>query len=114
MVISAKYIPDKNDIIWIDLNPTRGHEQSNTRPVLVLTPKEYNKILGLFVGCPITSKVKNYPFEVVIGEGKVKGVILADQVRSMDWKNRRPTFIQTASADVVKEVERNIKLLLLT
>lgn len=112
MVKSTKYIPDKNDIIWIDLNPTRGHEQSNTRPVLVLTPKEYNKILGLFVGCPITSQIKGYPFEVTIEEHKVKGAVLADQVRSMDWKNRKPKYIQTASLDLVKEVERNIKMLL--
>lgn len=114
MVNQKKYVPDKNDIIWIDLNPTRGHEQADTRPVLVLTAKAYNEVLGLFVGCPITSKIKDYPFEVVISESKVNGVVLSDQIRSMDWRNRKPTFIQAASTDVVKEVERNIKLLLLT
>lgn len=112
MVKSNMYVPDKGDIIWVDLNPTRGHEQSNVRPVLVLTPKSYNKILGLFIGCPITSQIKGYPFEVRVEEIEVQGVILADQIRSMDWKNRKIKFIQTASSDVVSDVESTIKLLL--
>jgi len=114
MVKPKTYIPDKNDIIWIDLNPTRGHEHSNTRPVLVLTPKEYNEILGLFIGCPITSQAKGYPFEVLVEENKIKGVVLTDQVRSMDWKNRRPKYIQKASVDLTSEVKQKIKLLLFT
>ena len=113
-MVTKTYVPDKNDIIWIDLSPTRGHEQSNVRPVLVLTPKEYNNRLGLFVGCPITAQIKGYPFEVSVAEEKVQGVVLADQIRSMDWKSRKVKFIQTASSELVTEVERNIKMLLFT
>ena len=112
MVTSKLYTPDRGDIIWINLNPTRGHEQSNVRPVLVLTPKEYNKILGLFIGCPITSQEKGYPFEVLMREKKVQGVCLADQIRSMGWKSKKIKFIQKASSELVTEVERTIKMLL--
>lgn len=114
MVTSKLYTPDRGDIIWINLNPTRGHEQSNVRPVLVLTPKEYNKILGLFIGCPITSQEKGYPFEVLMREKKVQGVCLADQIRSMNWKSRKIKFIQTAPSELVTEVERTLKMLFFT
>lgn len=111
-MVKKEYVPDRLDVIWIDLNPTRGHEQSNTRPIIVLTTKAYNKRLGLLVGCSITSHIKGYPFEVQIDEKKVHGVVLADQVRSMDWRNRRLKFIQKAPQHIFEEVERKIKMLL--
>ncbi|MCR4347324.1 MAG: endoribonuclease MazF [Sulfuricaulis sp.] len=85
-----RYVPDRGDVVWIDFNPTKGHEQAGHRPALVLSPRSYNDIWGLFVCCPITSKVKGYPFEVpVLGSPDIAGVVLADQVKNLDWRARR-------------------------
>jgi len=82
------YIPDSGDILWIMFNPQAGH-----RPALVLSPKAYNGKVGLALLCPITNQVKGYPFEVLIPEGlEIKGAILSDQVKSLDWKARNAKF----------------------
>ena len=87
------YIPDSGDIVWILFDPQAGHEQSGRRPALVLSPRAYNGKVGLAVLCPITSQIKGYPFEVMIPEGLgVSGVILSDQVKSLDWKARKAEF----------------------
>jgi mRNA interferase MazF len=84
------YIPESGDIVWITFNPQAGHEQSGHRPALVLSSKAYNGKVGLAILCPITSQVKGYPFEVIIPEGlEISGVILSDQVKSLDWKARK-------------------------
>lgn len=84
------YIPDSGDIVWILFDPQAGHEQSGRRPALVLSPRAYNGKVGLAVLCPIASQIKGYPFEVMIPEGLgVSGVILSDQVKSLDWKARK-------------------------
>jgi mRNA interferase MazF len=94
MVKSKQYIPDRGDIIWITLRPQAGHEQAGRRPALVLSPREYNGKVGLSLLCPITSQVKGYPFEVVIPDRlPVRGVILSDQVKSLDWRARMADFI---------------------
>jgi len=96
------YIPKAGDIVWIDFQPTRGHEQKGERPALVLSPKEYNTKVGLMLVCPVTSTVKGYPFEVVLtGTKKVRGVVLADQVRSVDWRLRHTRYIESVSFDVL-------------
>ena len=83
------FIPDRGDVVWINLDPQAGHEQAGVRPVLVLSPSAYNGRVGLMVCCPITTQSKGYPFEVLIKNNlKVSGVILADQVKSLDWKAR--------------------------
>lgn len=84
-----KYIPDKGDIVWINLNPTRGSEQKGKRPAIVISPKSYNSASGLALLCPITSQAKRYPFEVSVKSKNISGVILVDQIRSMDWKERK-------------------------
>ena len=87
------YVPDSGDIVWIMFNPQAGHEQTGHRPVLVLSPKAYNGKVGLALLCPITSQIKGYPFEVLIPEDlDVKGAILSDQVKSLDWKARKAQF----------------------
>ena len=86
------YVPQRGDVIWITLNPQAGHEQAGRRPAVVLSPVAYNGKVGLAILCPITSQVKGYPFEVRIPDGlPVRGVILADQVKSLDWKARKPS-----------------------
>ena len=107
------YIPVRGDVVWINLNPQTGHEQKGRRPALVLSPEDYNKKVGLAIFCPITNQVKGYPFEVLIPEGlKTSGVILADQVKSLDWKTRNAELICRIPEEVTKIVLERIYTLL--
>jgi mRNA interferase MazF len=104
------YVPDRGDIVWLDFNPQAGREQANRRPALVLSPAAYNGKVRLAVVCPITTKVKGYPFEVAIPEGlPVSGVVLADQVKSLDWQVRNAEFIckvpSTTSAEAIAKLK---------
>jgi mRNA interferase MazF len=98
------YVPDRGDILWLQFNPQSGHEQAEHRPALVLSPSSYNRVSGLMLCCPMTSQKKGYPFEVVISDqpGKIS-VVLADQVKSLDWKTRQAVKKGTASSNVVME-----------
>jgi len=105
------YIPDRGDIIWLKFDPQKGHEQKGRRPGIVLSKKEYNQKSNLAIICPITSKIKDYPFEVRINS-IIQGVILSDQIRSIDWKSRNAAFIEKTSEEILKEILENIDLLL--
>ncbi|MCM3593637.1 endoribonuclease MazF [Brevibacillus borstelensis] len=108
-----QYAPDRGDIIWLQFNPQSGHEQSGKRPALVLSPKIYNEKVGLALLCPITSKKKGYPFEVELPAGlEVSGVILSDQIKSLDWRAREATFICKASPEALQSVLQKVNLLL--
>jgi mRNA interferase MazF len=98
------YIPDRGDLVWLQFNPQSGHEQVGRRPALTLSPKAYNQKVGLAIFCPVTSQEKGYPFEVKIKEGEIKGTILADQVKSLDWRQRDVKFIARAPLKVINEV----------
>jgi mRNA interferase MazF len=99
--------------VWIDFNPQAGHEQAKRRPALVLSPKSYNARAGLALLCPVTSAAKGYPFEVGLPPGlRVSGVVLADQVRSLDWRARKATREDKAPPEVVSEVIAKIEALL--
>ena len=107
------YIPDSGDIVWLTFSPQTGHEQSGRRPALVLSPAAYNERVGLALFCPITSQIKGYPFEVILQESsKVNGVILSDQIKSLDWKIRKAEFAGKISQAELKEVASKIKALL--
>src|SRR5438477_8221704 len=107
------YTPDSGDIVWIMFNPQAGHEQAGHRPALVLSPKAYNGKVGLALLCPITSQVKGYPFEVKIPQGLgIAGVILADQVKSLDWRARQAELIDKLPGEVVGDVLRKLGTLL--
>ena len=113
MVKTKAYVPVRGDIVWINFNPQSGHEQKGRRPALVLSPEEYNKKVGLAIFCPVTNQVKGYPFEVLIPEEmKVLGVILADQVKSLDWKTRNTELICRIPEEVTKIVLERIYTLL--
>jgi len=112
MVKNKLYIPDRGDIVWINLNPQKGHEQSGKRPAIVLSPKEYNGKTNLFLVCPVTSRIKKYPFEVVINEEKIKGAVLSDQIRNMDWKARKVCFIQKISQTAMQEIQQKFLVLI--
>ncbi|MEA3336053.1 MAG: endoribonuclease MazF [Chloroflexota bacterium] len=107
------YKPKRGDIIWLTFNPQAGHEQAGRRPALVLSPVAYNGKVGLAILCPITSKVKGYPFEVVIPNGlKITGAILSDQVKNLDWKTRKAEFVCTLPTVTVDEVLLKLNTLL--
>ena len=107
------YVPERGDVVWITFNPQAGHEQAGRRPAVVLSPKSYNGKVGLALLCPITGQVKSYPFEVAIPEGlPVNGVILSDQVKSLDWKVRNAEKACSLPEDSMKKVLQRVKALI--
>ena len=105
--------PRRGDLIWLSFTPQTGREQAGRRPALVLSPEAYNRKTGLALICPVTSKVKGYPFEVPLTTtAGVQGVVLADQLRSLDWRARRAEWIEQAQPKVVKRVLKLLDTLL--
>jgi mRNA interferase MazF len=103
----ARFVPDRGDLVWLDFEPQRGREQSGRRPAVVISPRSYNGKIGLALFCPVTSRVKGYPFEVALpGESRVKGVVLADQIKSLDWRARRARLIERSSACLGSVLDR--------
>jgi len=97
--------PERGDLIWLSFTPQSGREQAGRRPALVVSPLAYNSKVGLALTCPITSRVKGYPFEVALPDGcSVQGVVLADQLRSLDWRSRQAELIGAAPMAVVERV----------
>jgi len=111
--MAGNFIPHRGDVVWIDMQPQTGHEQSGRRPAIVLSPKSYNGKVGLALLCPITNQTKGYPFEVIIPSGlKVTGVVLSDQVKSLDWKIRDAEFCAKVPEAVVLEIFKKLETLL--
>jgi mRNA interferase MazF len=109
----APYIPQRGDIVWIDFDPSQGSEIQKTRPALVVSPLNYNEKVGLALLCPITSHTKGYPFEVdLCFQKNLKGVVLADQVKSLDWEARNAKFIMKAPVTVINEVIQKLSVLI--
>ena len=107
------YVPARGDLIWFDFDPQAGHEQGGRRPAVVLTVREYNQLIGLAVVCPVTRKVKGYPFEVVLPAGlPVAGAVLSDHVKSQDWRTRRAEFIGKLDAATLNAVLQRTRSLL--
>jgi mRNA interferase MazF len=105
--------PDRGDLVWISLDPQAGHEQAGRRPGIVLSPSAYNDLVGLALFCPITSRVKGYPFEVALPDGgPITGVVLADQVKSLDWRARNSEVVGRVSADILANVIGKLSTLL--
>ena len=102
--MAKRYVPERGDIVWLQFDPQAGHGQAGKRPALVLSPSAYNGRVGLALLCPITSRQKGYPFEVLLPSGlPVSGVVLADQLRSLDWRVREAALICRAPDPVVAE-----------
>ncbi len=103
------YVPERGDLVWLHFDPQSGHEQSGRRPALVISPKGYNRKVGLALFCPITSRVKGYPFEVELPEGmKVAGAILADQVKSLDWRARKADRMGKVTPDIIDQTTARV------
>ncbi len=111
--MARAYVPERGDVVWVDLDPRIGREQAGHRPALVLSPAAYNGRTGLALMCPITSRIKGYPFEVRIAAGRrIDGVVLADHIKTLDWRGRRVRLAARARADVVDEVLAKLLLLI--
>lgn len=111
--MSAGYVPERGDVVWITLTPQAGHEQAGRRPAVILSPASYHAKVSLAICCPITGRVKGYPFEVALPEGlPVSGVILADHVKSLDWKAKNAERIGVLPEGVVAEVLAKLQALL--
>jgi len=111
--VKAAFVPDAGDLVWVTFDPQAGREQAGRRPALVLSPKIYNVRSGLALICPITNQAKGYPFEVVIPSGgSSSGVILADHLKSIDWKARHAERLGRCSDEVMDEVRAKLAPLL--
>ena len=107
--------PERGELIWLTFTPQSGREQAGRRPALVVSPSAYNTKVGLALVCPITSKAKGYPFEVPLpNEGPVQGVVLADQLRSLDWRSRQAEVIGPAPIAVLERVLQLLGTLLIS
>jgi mRNA interferase MazF len=109
--MSKGYVPDAGDVVWLNFNPQAGHEQAGRRPALVVSPAAYNSRTSLMLCCPMTTQIKHYPFEVLIAGG-APGVVLADQVKSLDWHKRRAKRKGKVSASELAEVRAKIHALI--
>ena len=99
------YAPSRGDVVWLDFNPQKGHEQAGRRPAFVLSPATYNSKVGLALFCPIANQSKGYPFEVdVPAELEVTGTVLADQIKNLDWRARNASFICQLPDDVIEQI----------
>ena len=108
----GKYIPERGDIVWLDFSPQSGHEQRGRRPALVLSPKSYNAKSSLCLCLPITSRIKGYPFEVLLPETlEIHGAVLSDQLKSLDHVARNAAFVCRAPEEVVEEVKKLVGVL---
>ncbi len=112
-MVAGPHVPDAGEIVWLAFTPQAGHEQAGRRPALVLSSRIYNRKSGLALFCPITSNRKGYPFEVGLpASAEVTGVILADQIKSLDWRARNAQFACSAPPTVVGEVLDKLSVLL--
>jgi len=112
-MVKKGYVPQRGEVVWITLNPQAGHEQAGRRPAVVLSPGAYNEKVELAILCPVTNQIKGYPFEVLLPAGlPVTGAILADQVKSLDWRVRDAEWICALPPRVVAEILQKLGTLL--
>jgi mRNA interferase MazF len=109
--MAMQYVPDAGEVVWMNFTPQAGHEQAGHRPALVLSPAAYNGKTSLIVCCPLTTQIKNYPFEVFIG-GAPPSAVLADQVKSLDWRRREAKPKGRVSPEQLAEVRGKIHALI--
>lgn len=109
--MTGRYIPEAGDIVWLQFNPQAGHEQAGHRPVVVLSPSLYNGRTGLMLCCPLTTQIKGYPFEVSIA-GSQSGVVLADQIKSLDWGAGNAQFKGKVTPAELSDIRRKATVLI--
>ena len=109
--MAGRFVPDAGDVVWLNFTPQAGHEPAGHRPALVLSPAAYNDKTDLMICCPMTTQIKNYPFEVLIA-GAPPSAVLADQVKSVDWRSRKATKKGAVTADELADVRAKILALI--
>ena len=111
--MARAYVPDRGDVVWLEFDPQAGHEQAGHRPAVVLSARSYNKKSGLALFCPVTSRIKGYPFEVTLsGDLPVRGAVLCDQVKSLDWMVRRSRLVFKLPELILEDVLAKVRALL--
>lgn len=111
-MVKNTYVPERGDYVWLNFTPQTGHEQRGIRPAIIISNREYNGKTGLALCCPITNKIKGYPFEVQVTSDLIQGVILSDQIKNLDWQIRNAQKIGQADQKTIKRVIRNLELLI--
>ena len=109
--MADSYIPEAGDIVWLHFDPQAGHEQAGHRPALVVSPAAYNAKTGLMLCCPMTTKIKGYPFEVIIAASPASAV-LADQIKSLDWVARKASFKAKITLAQLEDIRKKATLLI--
>lgn len=110
-MVTAKYIPERGDIIWLNFDSAKGHEQRGDRPAFVISPRSYNEKTDMALVCPITSSIKSYPLEELLETKELTGAILVDQIRCVDWSERNASFIVKTEPDLLQRVLRKVRML---
>ena len=108
-----RYVPDSGDIVWLKFDPQAGHEQAGHHPALVLSPTSYNGKAGLMLCCPLSTKIKGHPFEVLTEVDGTRCVVLTDQLKSLDWRVRKAKFKTSIDEQELWDVRAKIKALLM-
>ncbi len=103
-MVKKSYVPKQGDVIWLDLDPTLGHEQKGRRPAIVVSSQEFNVTTGMVYICPITNTNRDYVFRIPLEDQKITGYVMVDQLRSLDWKARRVELIDRAGSEVMQNV----------
>lgn len=112
-MVARSYVPDAGDLVWLTFDPQAGHEQRGRRPALIVSPRSYNAKARLALACPVTSHSKGYPFEVQLPhDGVVKGVVLADHIKNLDWNARRIEFAAKAPLEALSDVRERLRVLI--
>jgi mRNA interferase MazF len=112
-MVDDNYVPARGDVVWLNFDPQAGHEQAGRRPAVILSPLGYNRKVGLALMCPVTSKKKGYPLEVELPlDRPVSGVVLADQIKSLDWRVRQAEQACALPGELVDAILAKARLLL--
>jgi mRNA interferase MazF len=107
-----KYVPRRGDMVWVDFDPTAGHEQRGQRPALVLSEHQFNKVTGLALVAPVTSRVRGHGFEVVVTGKKISGAVLCQQTRTLDYAARKFKLIEALPAAVIEDALAKVRAIL--
>ena len=94
----VKYIPKQGDLVYIDFNPIKGHEQSGHRPAIVISSNLFNMKTNMVILCPISSNIKEFPTHYILEDSKkIKGSVLCEHIRSIDYDTRKIKYVESAS-----------------
>ena len=110
--MTRAYVPDTGQVVWLEFDPQAGNAQAGHRPALVLSPASYNAKTNLMVCCPLSTKIRGHPFEVITQVDGVDCAVLSDQVKSLDWRIRHAKKKGSVSAEVMLHVRAKLKALL--